>query len=292
MKVLVWILLPLICAFATEEAKSLLEKEVEIVDFKKIREVLKNDMLDTAAAEKTKAAEVQKQQREQSALAKYNIPEERAFWEFFTEYWLVKNAPLIKWDFEKPDYGLDESFKEFLEKMGHFEKPFKILLVNTPNLFHAALPTNRGESLFLLSVPFIRTLDLSKLEISLLLFENYLRDRMEYFKKYVTSKELEAVLGGNFKEKKKLDVNVFESVSKKYDELLYDKGFNFQQQFEITKQMEKLLKQDMKLWSAYIQLLQKIDRMTKENLLYSKYSKIYPSPELQLSWIVPAPKRP
>ena len=40
-----------------------------------------------------------------------------------------------------------------------------------------------------LSVPFIRTLDLSKLEISILLFEDFLRAKGEFFKTYVSVKK-------------------------------------------------------------------------------------------------------
>lgn len=44
----------------------------------------------------------------------------------------MKNAQVLGWDFEKPDYGLDASFKETMEKLGFYQKKFKILLLNTP----------------------------------------------------------------------------------------------------------------------------------------------------------------
>ena len=80
-------------------------------------------------------------------------------------------------------------------------------------------------------------------------------------------------------------------MSSKYsDEKIFDKGFNFQQQYMITKQMGEILKADLKLWNSYLQMLKKIDRLVKTNLLYDRYNSIYPSPELQISWLVPPKK--
>jgi len=41
------------------------------------------------------------------------------------------------------------------------------------------------------------------------------------------------------------------------------------------------------MWNTYLSLLSKIDELTKNNVLYKKYSQIYPSPELQLNWLKP-----
>jgi len=175
--------------------------------------------------------------------------------------------------------------------MGYYEVKFKILLVNTPNITHFVLPSNRGELIFILSVPFIRTLDLSKLEISLLLFEDLQRNEIGLFKANLKSIKREKLLGSNYYSSKKIDIKVFEKTLKQYDEIIFDKGFNFQQQFEVTKRMGDLLRSNLKLWSTYFQMIKKIDDLVKSNLLYSKYNKIYPSPELQLNWLSPKAKR-
>ncbi len=276
-----------------EKAKTLtgLEKRAETVDFKSIQEVLKNDRLDQQVQKIDQTVKKVAQQRSAAELRRYQIPPESEFWGFFSEYWLVKSATVLKWDFSKPDYGLDSSFTEFLERMGMLEKKFKILLIDTPAVPHFGLPTYPNEFLFILSVPFIRTLDLSKLEISLLLFEDVVRMQAGYFQKAVTTPELKKLLGSNFHTAKKLDMAPFTDTLKKYDEMIFDKGMNFQQQYEVTKQMDQLLRSDLKLWNAYVGLLKKIDELVKSNLLYRKYVEIYPSPELQLGWLIPKKER-
>lgn len=265
---------------------SAVAKEQETIDFNKIKQVLKNDQLETQVIKKETETKKIVEEKKKVDVSRFNVPPREEMWTFLSEYWLVKNAPVLKWDFQKPDYGLNESFAAFLEKMGHFEKKFKILMVDTPNVYHFALPSNPGETIFLLSLPFVRTMDLSKQEICLLLFEDYLRLRLGYFEKMVSSKSLQELIGGNFNEKK-LDKKVFEEVFKKYDEIILDTGFNFEQQFEVTRQMNEVLKTDLSVWNSYVQLLKKIDDLLKGNVLYSKYSKIYPSPELQLGWLLP-----
>jgi hypothetical protein len=276
---------------ADGEKKSLQESENELIDFSSVRDYLKKDGLQEAAQKKEKAATKLKSKRLKRKMMKYDLPSNNVFWSFATEYWLVKNAPLIKWDFQKPDYGLKKSFTEFLERMGYYEKNFKILLVDTPNISHFSLPSNRNEKIFLMSVPFIRTLDLTKLEISLLLFEDMLRLEMGYFEKRLPAKKVKKLQNGNFYGKK-LDVKAFDEIFKVYDETIYVKGFSFQEQFEVTKKMESYLKSDLRLLNAYMRLLTKIDELVKSNLLYTKYSKIYPSPELQLNWIRPKKSGP
>ena len=151
------------------------DKSAPEYDFKAIKEVLKNDMLDGEADKKVKKIRAAMIRKKAFAKSKYNIPGEDEFWTFLSQYWLVQNAQLLKWDFKKPDYGIDKSFRTFLEKLGHYNVKFKVLILDSPNIFHFALPSGGGEYLFLLSLPFIRTLDLNKLEISVILYEDYFR---------------------------------------------------------------------------------------------------------------------
>lgn len=256
------------------------------LNFNAIKSVLKNDFL-TEEAKKVRSSQINEDKEKiEKKKALYNVPDRSDFWTFFSEYWLVKNAPTLKWDFEKPDYALDDSFKFFLEKLGYYEKKFRILLVNTPNITHFALPSDPNEYLFIVSVPFIRTLDLTKLEISLLLFEDMLRVDNGYFVNHVSTNELRELVGKNFFGKK-VNLGTLKALNKKYDEIIFEKGFNFQQQFEVTKKMDHLLKTDLQLWNMYYKMLQKIDDLVKTNVLYQKYNQIYPSPELQMNWLRP-----
>ncbi|MEX0798013.1 MAG: hypothetical protein WD025_01125, partial [Bacteriovoracaceae bacterium] len=80
------------------------------------------------------------------------------------------------------------------------------------------------------------------------------------------------------------------NILKGYSSVVYEKGFSFQQQYEITKKMDRLLKSEPEIWNSYLKLLQKIDHLIKSNLMYKDYNKIYPSPEMQMEWLSPKKK--
>ncbi len=266
--------------------KTLEEKEGELVDFKSIQEVLKEDELSQEVKKKVSRIQTIKKKRKREDLDRYKIPGNNEIWSFLSELWLVKSASVLKWDFQKPDYGIEDSLKALMEEMGYYEVDLKIILVNTPVLTHMALPSNKGEYIFVLSVPFIRTLDLSKLEIAVLLYEDFTRIKKGYFQNFVAPASFGSIVGSNFKGKPFPD-QVFKSVLKKYDDIVFDRGFTFQQQFETTKELNRLFKANMKLWTVYFGMLKKIDDLVKTNLLYNNYTKIFPSPELQLNWLKP-----
>lgn len=265
-------------------------KEKELLDFSSIKDIIKKDGLEGELKKKEDEKRILLDKKKLAEMKRFNVPTEDVFWNMFSELWLVKNAPVLKWDFHKPDYELEKAFISLLESHGHYEKKIKILVLDTTEVIHAALPSNDQEFIFLLSLPFIRTLDLSKVEISMLLFEDYLRARKGYFKNYVTSKELEAYMGSNFAGKA-FDKKLIDSHLQKYNTVLFEKGFSFQDQFEVTKEMDAFLKNDLKMWNTYLTMLEKIDQLTKTNALYKKYGQIYPSPELQLNWLRPKQTR-
>jgi hypothetical protein len=256
------------------------------LNFSAIKDVLKNDMLEDVANKKQTEIEVVVQENQNIEVAKFNIPGGDDFWSFFSEYWLIKNISVLKWDFRKPDYGVEDSFKKLLEKHGHYEIQFKILYIDSPIVFHAALPSSKNSLIFLISVPFVKTLDLSKIEIALLLYENYIRVSNDYFIKKVTTEEIQKYIGSNFLNNK-FDTKIIEKILKAYDDVLFVSGFNFQEQFEVTNRMGTILKSDLSEWSIYFKLLEKIDQLVKSNSLYKNYLKIYPSPELQMGWLRP-----
>lgn len=268
---------------AEEENKT--EKK-ELLDFSLIKDVIKKDGLEGELKKKEEEKRKYLNEKKLKEMKRYNVPGQDLFWSMFSELWLIKNATILKWDIHKPDYELEKAFSAFLETQGYYEKKVKILLLDSSEISHAALPSNQDEFIFILSLPFIRTMDLSKVEISLLLFEDFVRIKNGYFKNYVLDKELENFMGSNFNGKP-FDKKLIEDHLKKYGQILFEKGFSFQEQFETTKQMDTLLKNDLKMWNTYLILLQKVDNLVKTNSLYKKYGQIYPSPELQLNWLRP-----
>ncbi|MBC7539125.1 MAG: hypothetical protein H7281_09905 [Bacteriovorax sp.] len=270
------------------ESKDIIEKEgsKDLLDFSSIKDIIKKDGLEDELKKKQDEKRKYLDDKKLKDMKKYNVPNQDVFWSFFSELWLVKNATILKWDIHKPDFELEKAFTAFLESQGLYEKKIKILLLDSAEIAHAALPSNSDEYIFILSLPFIRTLDLSKVEISLILFEDFIRVKRGYFKNYVLDKEFENFLGSNFSGKQ-FDKKIIDNHLKKYNQVLFEKGFSFQEQFETTKEIDVLLKSDLKIWNTYLTLLEKIDTLTKNNSLYKKYSQIYPSPELQLNWLKP-----
>ena len=130
---------------------------------------------------------------------------------------------------------------------------------------------------------------MSKLEISLLLLEDYFRLEGGYFKKAVSTEKLKRLAGTNFYGKKP-DMSMIEELLNKYDTQINQKGYSFQQQFETTKKMDSFLKSSPELWNAYFHLLGKLQSFLKVNVQYKDYLKLYPSPEMQLKWISPEEK--
>jgi len=250
MKWMIALLLLSQIVLAEEVKKDPLVEKHETLDFQAIKDVIKNDMLESEVVKQKKQVATVVKANKRKIEEKYNIPGEDEFWSFLSQMWLVKNAQIIKWDFQKPDYGLDTSLEDLLEKLGYFEVRFNILVVNTPDITHFALPTEPNRYLLLLSLPFIRTLDLTKVEISLLLLEDILRAKAGFFMNYVATAKLRSIIGSNFYGKA-FPKEVMTEALKKYDEMVFDKGFSFNQQFEITKQMDKLVKSDLVIWNAY-----------------------------------------
>lgn len=271
---------------ASKETGTNEKEKNEIIDFNSIKDIIKKDGLESELKKKEEEKRKLIDDKKKIEMRRFNVPTEDIFWSMFSELWLVKNATRLKWDFHKPDFELEKSLATLLEAQGLYEKRFKILLLDSTEVFHAALPSNEGEYIFVLSMPFIRTLDLSKVEISLLLFEDLVRGRRGYFKNYVTSKDLESFLGSNFSGKP-FNKKLIDDHLKKYNSVLMEKGFNFQEQFETTKEVDALLKNDLKMWNTYVTMIEKIDQLVKNNILYKNYIQIYPSPELQLSWLKP-----
>lgn len=281
-----WILMAL-SLVGEAVGKTLEEAADEVIDYSNIQKVLKADGLEKQSKLRKKIVQAIKTERKQIREKKYNYPSEADFWTFASELWLVKNAQELKWDTPRPDYGLREAFQGLLEEFGYYNEKFKILVTDSPNIAHVALPANEGENIFLLSLPFMRTLDLTKADISLVLLEDFFRLKEGMFK--ANLKADLSFLGKNFS-KTDFDKTALLKVLKGYTEVVYKKGFSFQQQYEITKKMDKVLKSKPEIWSVYLRLLGKIDQLVKNNLLYGDYTKIYPSPELQLEWLSPKKK--
>lgn len=268
------------------EIKKQVEKEIELVDFNSIKDVLKSDHLDKNVKAKISKVKKIRQKRLEKKMSRFNIPETQDFWMIASETWLVKNVSVLKWNFVKPEYGIEKRVKELFKQLGIINVNFKILLLNTSAVAHQYLPYRDNELLALISVPFIRSLNLSQLEISLLVLEEYVRSREKMIQKKILSKKLSAYIGKNFYKKRAIDFKPFKNVLKKYDSLVFEKGYTFQEQYETTKQLKRLLAGENKIKKSYIALLQKIDNLINSDPDYKEYVRFYPSPQVQINWLL------
>lgn len=283
-----FIFLSLILSFSLQgEDLTQEEKEDEIIDYSNIKSVLKSDGLEKSRDKKQNIVRKIKKEKKVIQKSRYDYPTKEDFWWIMTELWLIKNAQILRWDFPKPEYGIKSAFKNLLEQYGYYNVKFKIIIVNTPAISHYGLPAGKDSYIFILSLPFMRGLDLTKVDISLLLLENFFRLKRDQFKNNL--KFDKSIIGNNF-EVGGFSKELFTPLLKQYSQRILKVGYTFEQQFLVTKDMDLLLKGTPALWSAYFKLYNKIDRFIKSDALFKNYLKIYPSPELQIKWLSPKKK--
>ncbi len=267
------------------EKGSVEAKELEIIDFSTIKNVLEHDQLSEVARKKIKRLKKIKAAKEQRKLETYSVPDGDLFWQIASELWLVKNATLLKWNFVKPDYGIDTFSQKVFKQLGIINFEYKVLLLNTSAISHFYLPYG-NKLLVILSVPFMRSLNLTQSEIAILLVEEYLRSKEHYFEQHVMSDKLQTYIGRSYMQEKKIDYRPFEKLLSRYDNLIFLQAYSFQEQYRITKKMRILLGGEGKLKKAYISLLEKIANLVESDPDYKEYVKFYPSPRVQLNWFI------
>lgn len=262
----------------------------DFVNFNNIKNILKTDGLEKVVEEKKKVEVKKKILKEDTTKALYETPSNEDFWPLMLQYWLVKNTAILKWDFDKPEFGVSQVFTSILKEVGELGINYKILYLNTSNITHFAFPLGKDSYLFLISVPFIKSIDLSKIQIALMMYEDLIRVKKGYFESMIKPEILKNLRGRNFY-KDVVPTNDIKNFLDEVDQIVYSKGFNFQQQYQVTQYVNSVLLNNKKYWQNYYNLLYRIDDLVKSNMMYKNYAKIYPSPELQLNWIDPTKKK-
>ncbi len=258
--------------------------------FDNLKKVLDNDFLKQKKLQKKNSENKRQNQRLSALKASYMFPEEDDFWPFFSEFWLVQNAQWLKWDRDTPSYGFDLHFKALLEKLGIFHQRVDLLFHQSPLLPHFALPAGPKRTILLLSIPFLRTFDFTKMEVSLMLLEDFLRVQSAMLRKELKTEGLQKFYGKNFYKKDQEFYPPLEGLSNKLTVFVKNKGFSFMLQKQLTDKMDALLKSYPELWNSYYQLLLKLKKISEDNVLYKNLSRLYPSPAFQLGWLSPPGK--
>ncbi len=249
-----------------------------------IQNILKNDFLDEEIEKREQGKKSKNILAHSKTVKNYRVPEIDEMIGIFSELWLVKNAQVLSWDFVHPDYGVLEVFLDLLEELDHVEKKVKILFFDSTKQYHFAIPGMNSEMIFCLSLPFIREMNLSKQEISMILLEDFYRLDKMFFTKSLIDDEMKKIAGKN-SYPEKINTSFYKKILNQYDKLIYEMNYSFQQQYEITKIMSSVLKSKPSLFSIYSSLIQKKNMLLRSNDNFKNYSRIYPSPEIQLNWL-------
>lgn len=250
---------------------------------KSIQSILKNDFLTEVAKkeEEEKQKELSEKKIEEDITGHF-YPKTSDIWSLLTQVWFIKNSVLLHWDFKNPDLGILQGFIDLLQKVGLIGKKIHLLILDTTRYPHGALPMKENEFLFFISLPFIRSLDLSTLEISLLMLEDYFRVNLGVFKNYVKDDSWYNKLGTNFYGKSP-DVSFITQSIEKYTQFFTLRGYTPNEEKMVFTSMKTILSiDDAKLYLGYQEMLKKINDLITINDEYSYYSKLYPSPYLKL----------
>ncbi|MDH4469011.1 MAG: hypothetical protein QE271_13210 [Bacteriovoracaceae bacterium] len=259
------------------------EEKLEELKFQELKDVIKRDKLAKEAKKLLEQRQALKKTRSKLEMDRFFYPSEEDFWKMVTELWLTKNAVKLKWEFEKSDLGIGMAFKKVLEDLGIRNLSVRLLVLNSYEVPHMILPSKSEEAIFLLSLPFIREMDLSKVEISLLLIEDYWRWKNKLFFDQVTEKGYQKKLGTKMDPKKR-DVVFVGKLLDSMSDFVFNVGYTFDQQYNVTKQMKDLLNTNKLYTKAYEALLKKRQEIVIKQNKFNDYSRRYPSPEMQLKW--------
>jgi hypothetical protein len=259
------------------------EEKLEQLKFDELKEIIKKDKLDLEAKKILEKKAALQKTRKKAESERFFYPNHSDYWQMMTEMWLAQNAVKLKWEFEKSDLGIGMAFKKVLEDLGIRNLKVRLLLLNSYEIPHMSLPSSDGEVFFLLSLPFIREMDLSKVEISLLLVEDYWRWKERVFFDQQVDKSYVKFLGKSFDAKKK-DISFVAKTQKEISDFVFKTGLTFDQQYKVTKLMRELLNTNKLYTKAYESLLKKRQEIVVKQPKFSDYPKRYPSPEMQIQW--------
>ena len=205
-------------------------------------------------------------------------------WKILNRLWLVENVDVLKWNFDRPDYGLNKVINDTLKRTGYSSVKYKIILSNSNITSHTSLPGKGSEVFIILSKIFLERMDVTKQEIALLVLEELVRSR-----KYKNIDTLEKRIGRypRLKNRRnyKKDVNAFvRKAFKVYDELVYNYKSNFKEEYAVHTILMNSLASEQKLLNSYLNLQKKLTALL-ETTIFSNYPNVYPSPELRIRWM-------
>lgn len=262
---------------------SIAQEEVKLKNLKKI---LEHDKLLEISKEKEKLEKLKKKVKKKVIRKISRFPSEDVFWEIFSEYWLAHNAAELKWNYNYPDYGIGNFFKKTAIKLGFVQKDFKILYSKSPLVTHFALPSKKDSYIFVLGIPFIQRMDLTKIEITTLLLEDMIRSDKGYIQSIISKNtSLEKLYGIELTSSMDSTNKVMKNLNSNLNDFFSKKGFSFQMQFDVTMKMNSYLLSTPEILNSYKSLCKKRYYLGLNHKEFKFYARVYPSPEMQRKWL-------
>ena len=243
----------------------------------KLKEILKNDLFQKSSSKKikTKINESPKPKAFSNEIVDTND-----LTRVIKNLWLIRNNFVLKWDKKLPDYGLEKTFEEVFEAFGAKGFKYKILFVHTNLVTHQMIKMSENEFIFIISKIFAEQLDLTKQEISVLLLEAYVREKVK--EKNVEIGEFSPSIGKNFKHK----INDYiQGELKKIDADIFNYKGSFDIESVILKNMFNGLSSKKVYLKNYRRMLGKVDDLLRSDVRFKYFASRYPSPEIKINWL-------
>jgi hypothetical protein len=253
-------------------------------DFKELKEILKKDELLENFTKKQKAKKVKKAVKKMLAVQDEFFPDKKSFWEIYPEYWVAKNAAILKWNFERVDMGVSLHTQKILNQVGILEKNLKVLFLNSSFIPHLSFSNTENQFLILISLPFIKAMDLTKNQISLLIIEEVLRAQRLHLEQVLIEKDQKVMYQKKIAKLEEV-TSFINQLDEKFMKFLKSQGFSFQMLYEVTLEMKNILASHPILLKDYKELCEKKKSLVINSKDFKFYSRLYPSPEMQLKWL-------
>lgn len=247
---------------------------------------LKLDFLSGEAQKKRDFQQKAAQKIYENKKSQYYYPSYNDFWQFASEYWLVKNVTFLKWDKGADATSLKRHFQKLLESIGEERVTFQIFISPTSWVPHAVLPRGIGHYVFIISQQFIMDAKFNQEQLAFVLLEDFFRFKQGYLFDFLKKEDFYQKLGQSFYNQKKPNMINFEILMKKLTFFIRQYGHSFKQEFQVVKSLVNKLKDHKKIRDNYKSYLSKLS--SKEAQLektFPRLNGLYPTAQLKLKWL-------
>lgn len=251
-----------------------------------IKQYLESDFLLGESIKKEKLQKESTQQLLNHTKNKYRYPSVQDFWKFASEYWLVKNIDVLKWDRASDASLYKKGFEQLLATLNKKGITFKIIVSPTSWISHFVLPRGTGNYIFVVSLPFITEAKLTTEDVLFVMLEDLIRIEKGYLFDFLKDESFFKKLGSDFYVNKKPNMSDFEKMMEQMSYFYKQYGYSFDQEFRVTRELIELIKNDEPLTQKYEGYSYKLSKLgEKFKQLFPKDEGLYPGLMIKKSWL-------